>query len=102
MKEGSLPYSQEPNMGPHILPNESIQHLPIYEGVSKSFWTGHLEGELQMVELSANMCSCVTILWVSLVSFATITLCVASQQMFIVVYFVIDSVWKLLDTPLYT
>jgi hypothetical protein len=33
-------------------------------------------------------------------SFATITLCVASQRAFIVVvYFVIDSVRKLLDTP---
>jgi hypothetical protein len=37
------------------------------------------------------------------VSFATITLCVASQRIFIiiVVYFVIDSVWKLLDTSSY-
>jgi hypothetical protein len=37
------------------------------------------------------------------VCFATITLCVASQQVFIVVslYFVIDSVRKLLDTPSY-
>jgi hypothetical protein len=41
------------------------------------------------------------------VSFATITLCVASQRVFIVVvvvvvvYFVIDSVWKLLDKPSY-
>jgi uncharacterized protein HemY len=40
------------------------------------------------------------------VNFATITLCVASQRMFIVVavvvvYFVIDSVRKLLDTPSY-
>jgi hypothetical protein len=36
------------------------------------------------------------------VSFAAITLCVASQRVFIVVvvYFVIDSVRKLLDTPL--
>jgi hypothetical protein len=33
-----------------------------------------------------------------LVSFASITLCVASQRVFIV-YFVIDSVRKLLDTP---
>jgi hypothetical protein len=35
------------------------------------------------------------------VSFASITLCVASQRVFIVavVYFVIDSVRKLLDTP---
>jgi len=37
------------------------------------------------------------------VSFATITLCVASQQVYVVlVYFVIDSVWKLLETPLYS
>jgi hypothetical protein len=38
------------------------------------------------------------------VSFAAITLCVASQRVFIVVvvvYFVIDSVRKLLDTPLH-
>jgi hypothetical protein len=40
--------------------------------------------------------------WVSLVSFAAITLCVAYQRAFIVVVvvdFVIDSVRKLLDTP---
>jgi hypothetical protein len=43
-----------------------------------------------MVQLSATRCSCIAILWVSLVSFAAITLCVASQQVFIVVsvYFV--------------
>jgi hypothetical protein len=36
------------------------------------------------------------------VSFAAITLCVASQRVFIfVVYFVIDSVRKLLDTASY-
>jgi hypothetical protein len=36
------------------------------------------------------------------VSFATITLCAASQRVFVVVvYFVIDSVRKLLDTHLY-
>jgi hypothetical protein len=35
------------------------------------------------------------------VSFATITLCVASQQVFVVVYLIIDSVQKLLDTPVY-
>jgi hypothetical protein len=36
-------------------------------------------------------------------SFAAITLCVASQRVFIVVrvYFIIDSVRKLLDTPSY-
>jgi hypothetical protein len=38
------------------------------------------------------------------VSFAAITLCVASQRVFIVVsiYFVIDSVRQLLDTPSYS
>jgi hypothetical protein len=35
------------------------------------------------------------------VSFAAITLCVASQRVFIVVYFVIDSVRKLLGTSSY-
>jgi hypothetical protein len=47
---------------------------------------------------------CIAILCVSLVSFAAITLRVASQRVFIVVlsvYFVIDSVRKLLDTPSY-
>jgi hypothetical protein len=33
------------------------------------------------------------------VSFAAITLCVASQRMFVVVYFVIDSVRKILVNP---
>jgi hypothetical protein len=51
----------------------SVTHLlawsPEYEGVSKSFRTGRLERELQMEELSATMCSCIVILWVSLVSF---------------------------------
>jgi hypothetical protein len=37
------------------------------------------------------------------VSFASITLCIASQRVFIVVYFVIDdSVRKLSDTPSYS
>jgi hypothetical protein len=72
-----------------------------YESVSKSFRTGLLEQELQMVQLSATRCSCFAILWVSIVSFAATTLCVASQRVFIVVsvYFVIDSVRKLLNTP---
>jgi hypothetical protein len=62
----------------------------LHEGVSKSFRTGRLQRELQMVQLSATRCSCISILWVSLVSFAAISLCVASQRVFIivVVYFV--------------
>jgi hypothetical protein len=55
-----------------------------------------------MVQLSAIRCSCIAILRVSLVSFATITLCVAPQQVFIVVvYFVIDLVRERLNTPSY-
>jgi hypothetical protein len=76
--------------------------LFIYEGVPKSFQTGRLEQEMQMVQLPATRCTCIAILWVSLVSFAAITLCVVSQLVFIVVvYFVIDLVWKLLHTPSY-
>jgi hypothetical protein len=65
----------------------------------ESFWTGRLERELQMLQLLVTRCSCIAILWVSLVSFATISLCVASQRVFVGVYFVIDSVRKLMDTP---
>jgi hypothetical protein len=88
---------------------DSIQLLPssfaraegcVYEGVSKSFRTGRLERELQLVQLSATRCSCIAILWVRPASFAAITLCVASQRV-LVVYFVIDSVRKLLVTPSY-
>jgi hypothetical protein len=77
----------------------------IHEGVTKSFLTGRLERELWMVKLSATRCSCSAIFWVSLVSFAAITLYVPSQRVVVVVVvvvvvcFVIDSVWKLLDTP---
>jgi hypothetical protein len=70
----------------------------MYEGVTKSFRTGRLERELKMVQLSAIRCSCIAIILVSLVSFAAITLCVTSQLVFIVVYFVTDSVQKLFDT----
>jgi hypothetical protein len=75
----------------------------MYEGVSKSFQTGRLERELQMVQLSATRRSCIAILWICLLSFSAIPLCVASQRVFIVVsvYFVIDSVRKLLDTLSY-
>jgi len=68
------------------------QLLKKYEGVSKSFRTGRLERELQMVQLSAL--GAVVSLFCESVSFAAITLCVASQQVItkVSVYFVIDSV----------
>jgi hypothetical protein len=73
-----------------------------YEGASKSFRTGRLEREMQMVQLPATRCSCIAILWVSLVNYTAITLCVASERVsIVVVYFVIDSVRKLLDIPSY-
>jgi hypothetical protein len=73
------------------------------EGVSKSFRTGRLERELRMVQLSATKCSCMVILWISLVTFSAITLWVTPQRLFIFVsvYFVIDSVRELLNTPSY-
>jgi hypothetical protein len=79
-----------------------IMKFPVYEGITKSFRTGRLEQELKMIQLCAIRCSCIVILWVILVSFAAITLCVASQRVFIVVvYFVTDSVRKLSDTASY-
>jgi len=43
--------------------------------------------ELQMVQFSATRHSCIAILWVSLVSFAAINFCVASQRVFIVIVY---------------
>jgi hypothetical protein len=59
----------------------------------KSSRTGRLERELQMVQLSAIRCSRIAILWVSLISFAATTLCVASQRVIptVSVYFVIST-----------
>jgi hypothetical protein len=80
-----------------------VHALMLHEGVSESFRTGRLYWELQMVHLSATRCSCVAILWVRLVRFAAITLCVTFEWVFVIVsiYFIINSVWKLLDTPSY-
>jgi hypothetical protein len=61
----------------------------MYEDVSKSSRTGRLEREQQMIQLSATRWSYIAILWVSLVSFADITLCVASQQVFIIIIIII-------------
>jgi hypothetical protein len=64
-----------------------------------------------MVQLSATRRNCIAILSVSRLSFAAITLCVASQRVFVVdvvvvvvvvVDFFIYSVRKILDTPSYT
>jgi hypothetical protein len=41
---------------------EHVRNFMVEDGVSKSFRTGRLERELQMVQLSANRCSCITIL----------------------------------------
>jgi hypothetical protein len=74
--------------GPRKPPHRRI--FILYECVSISFRTDRLEQELQMVQLSATRCSCIAILWVSLMSFVAITLCVASERMFIFVsvYFI--------------
>jgi hypothetical protein len=72
-----------------------------YEGVSKRFRTGRLEPELQMLQLPATRCSCIAILWVSLVSFAAITLYVSSQRVIpkVYIYFVNDSIRKIWINP---
>jgi hypothetical protein len=55
-----------------------------------------------MVTLSATRCSYIAVLLVSLMSFAAITLCVASQRAIpkVSVYFVIGSVRELLEHTL--
>jgi hypothetical protein len=59
-------YSLDHHLGACVFSNRiNIAVLPyreLYEGVSKSFWTGRLDRELQMVQLSATMCSCIAIL----------------------------------------
>jgi hypothetical protein len=76
-------------------------HFPlVYEGVSKSLRTGRLERELQMLQLSAPRCSSIAILWASLVSFAVITLCVASQRVFY--YYLFIYLWLSPETIGYT
>jgi hypothetical protein len=74
----------------------------VYGGVSKRFRTGRQERELQIVQLSVTRCRFIAILLV-LASFTAITLCVAYQRVIpkLSVYFVIDSVRKLLDTLSY-
>jgi hypothetical protein len=62
-------------------PSKESYQMSNYESVSKSFRNGRLERELQMVQLSASRCNCIAILWISLLSFAAIALCV--------VYFVV-------------
>jgi hypothetical protein len=69
---------------------ERLQALNV-RGVSKSYRTGRLERELQMVQLSATRCSFIAILWVSLASFAATTICVASQIVFVVITLSIQS-----------
>jgi hypothetical protein len=44
-----------------------------------------------MVQLSATRYSCIAILWVSLVSFATITPCVASQWVFLLLFILLST-----------
>jgi hypothetical protein len=72
-----------------------------YEGVSKSSRTANLERVLQKVQLSATRCRSIAILWVIIENFAAITLWRGRQRVRpnVSVYFFIDSVRKLLDTP---
>jgi hypothetical protein len=87
---------------PHIENSRRvIVLLLITQGCIKKFPDWPPGARTANVQPSATTYSCITILWFSLVSFAAVTLYVASQPEFIVisVYFVIDSVRKLLDTP---
>jgi len=54
------------NLSEVIKEYRNMEFLITCEGVSKSFWAGFLYCELQMVQLSATRCSCITTLWVSI------------------------------------
>lgn len=58
----------------------------LYEGISRTSWTHHLDREWQVVQLSFTRCCSNVIFSVSLVSCEAITLCIASQQVFTVVH----------------
>jgi hypothetical protein len=69
--------------------NSLYNTLPViirgaYVSLSKSSRTGRLERDLRMVQLSATTCSFIAILWVSLVCFASVIICVPSQRVFVV------------------
>jgi hypothetical protein len=64
-----VPYFQAQNDGQGLISSQyAIQEIItfilvlFYAGVSKSFRTGRLERELQMIKLSATRCSCIVIL----------------------------------------
>jgi len=65
--------------------------LKVYEGVSKIFRIGHLEGELQMVQFPATRFSCVAILRVTFV--------LVLNKCLLLLF--ISLVRELLDTPSY-
>jgi hypothetical protein len=68
----------------------------LYEGVSRSFRTGRLERELQTVQLSASY------FVIQPSEFCCHNrLCYFSMSIVVSIYFVIDSVRKLSDTPSY-
>jgi hypothetical protein len=60
-------------------------------GVPKSFRNGGLERELEMVQISAMRCSCIVILWVSLVGFAAITFVLLLNECLLLLLFI--SLW---------
>jgi hypothetical protein len=88
-KEFRTHSSNDSLVNPHQTEKPNVDYVTQqnYKGVSKSFRTGRLERELQMVQLTATWCSCNSILGVSLVTFAATTLCAASQQVFHVVFY---------------
>jgi hypothetical protein len=92
----------EPNPEMSCMSNipQTMDNVQNIGGCIQKFPDWPPERVLQIVQLSATRWSCIAILWVSRVSFAAITHCVASQRVF-VVYFVIDSVRRLLDTLSY-
>jgi hypothetical protein len=72
-----------PRTGPGRLWHTSItSYMRVYQKLSGLIaWSENCK----MVQLFASRCNCIAILWDSLVSFTAVTLCVASQRVFVVV-----------------
>jgi hypothetical protein len=84
------------------LRTHSIQKgLSKYDGVSKSFRTGCLERELQMMHLSATRCSCIAMSQSSEFCRHNPLCCYSASVYCYKRIFRYDSVRKLLDTPSY-